>query len=480
MIPLPPRSTLFPYTTLFRSMALDVRKTAGKIADLESLLAGDPPQGTLGVGHTRWATHGRPSDANAHPHLDCQSQVAIVHNGIIENYRELRKALVADGHRFRSQTDTEVIVHLIERYQTNGLAGAVLRAARDLQGAYAVACIARNAPDTLVAFRRGGCPLVIGFGYGEMFVASDIPALLGQTREILVLDEGELAVVTPDGITLRTLDGVPIRRRPTTIPWDGDAAEKAGYPHFMLKEQGSRAVAICNVLGSSLAREADGVVYTRAGIEIGVASTKAFTAQLVAVTLLALKLGLARTFADPVLVRQVVKGLAELPDLMAVVLQQSDAIRRVAERFVDREHFLYLGRGLHFPLALEGALKLKEISYIHAEGYPAGEMKHGPIALIGSHMPVVAIAPRGATYDKVTSDIKEIKARDGIVIAVATEGDEEIGATADLVIPVPPSLEWLQPILLALPLQLLAYHLGVLRGSDVDQPRNLAKSVTAE
>ena len=516
--------------------------------------------------------------------------MAIVHNGIIENYREHRKTLAAEGHRFRSQTDTEVIAHLIERYQTNGLAGAVLRAARDLQGAYAVACIARNAPDTLVAFRRGGCPLVIGFGYGEMFVASDIPALLGQTREILVLDEGELAVVTPDGITLRTLDGVPIRRRPTTIPWDGDAAEKAGYPHFMLKEifeqpeavrntlrgrvdpegldiqipelglkdrelaglnrlcfvacgtswhaglvgkylveafarlpvevdiasefryrrpvldsrvltvaisqsgetadtlaalreakeQGSRAVAICNVLGSSLAREADGVVYTRAGIEIGVASTKAFTAQLVAVTLLALKLGLARTFADPVLVRQVVKGLAELPDLMVVVLQQSDAIRRVAERFVDREHFLYLGRGLHFPLALEGALKLKEISYIHAEGYPAGEMKHGPIALIDARMPVVAIVPRGTTYEKMTSTIEEIKARDGLVIAVATEGDEEIGTKADLVLYVPPSLEWLQPLLIALPLQLLAYHVGVLRGCDVDQPRNLAKSVTVE
>src|SRR6059036_217349 len=559
-------------------MALDVRKTAGKIADLEALLAADRPQGTLGVGHTRWATHGRPSDANAHPHLDCQSQVAIVHNGIIENYRELRKALVADGHRFRSQTDTEVIVHLIERYQTNGLAGAVLRAARDLHGAYAVACIASNDPDTLVAFRRGSSPLVIGFGHEEMFVASDIPALLGQTREILVLDEGELAVVTPEGLTLRTLDGVPIRRHPSTVPWAGEAAEKAGSPNFMLKEifeqpeavrntmrervdpegpdiripelglkdrelaglnrlcfvacgrswhaalvgkylveafarvpvevdiasefryrhpvldsrvltvpisqsgetadtlaalreardQGSRAVAICNVVGSSLAREADGVVYTRAGIEIGVASTKAFTAQIAAVTLLALKLGLARDLVDQALVRQVVKGLSELPDLLSVVLRQSDAIRKIAERFVDREHFLYLGRGLHFPLALEGALKLKEISYIHAEGYPAGEMKHVPIA------------PRGATYDKVTSDIKEIKARDGIVIAVATEGDEEIGATADLVIPVPPSLEWLQPILLALPLQLLAYHLGVLRGSDVDQPRNLAKSVTAE
>src|SRR5881628_550330 len=440
--------------TVSRRMALDVRKTAGKIADLETLFASDRPEGTLAIGHTRWATHGRPSEANAHPHLDCHARLAVVHNGIIENYRELRKTLAADGHRFRSQTDTEVIAHLIERYQTNGLAGAVLRAARDLQGAYAVACIASNAPDTLVAFRRGSSPLVIGFGHGEMFVASDIPALLGQTREILVLDEGELAMVTPEGLTLRTLDGVPIRRHPSTVPWEGEAAEKAGYPHFMLKEifeqpeairntlrervdpegpdiripelglkdrelaglnrlcfvacgsswhaalvgkylveafarvpvevdiasefryrhqvldsrvltvpisqsgetadtlaalreardQGSRAVAICNVVGSSLAREADGVVYTRAGIEIGVASTKAFTAQLAAVTLLALKLGLARDLVDPTLVRQVVKGLAELPDLLAVILQQSDAIRRVAERFVDREHFLYLGR----------------------------------------------------------------------------------------------------------------------------------------
>src|SRR5213594_3237604 len=555
-------------------LSLDVRKTAGKIADLEALLASDRPPGTLGVGHTRWATHGRPSDANAHPHLDCQGQLAIVHNGIIENYRELRKTLAAEGHQFRSQTDTEVIAHLIERYQTNGLAAAVLRAARDLKGAYAIACVARSAPNTLVALRRGSSPLVIGFGHQEMFVASDIPALLGQTREILVLDEGELAVLTPDGITMRTLDGVPIRRQPSTIPWDGEAAEMSGYPHFMLKEifeqpkaarntmlervdpegpdiripelglkdreltglsrlcfvacgsswhaalvgkylveafarlpvevdiasefryrhpvldsrvltvpisqsgetadtlaalreardQGSRAVAICNVVGSSLAREADGVVYTRAGIEIGVASTKAFTAQLAAVTLLALKLGLARELVEPALVQQAAKGLWELPDLMSVVLQQSEAIRRIAERFADRDHFLYLGRGLNYPLALEGALKLKEISYIHAEGYPAGEMKHGPIALIDQRMPVVAIAPRGATYEKMTSNLEEVKARDGVVIAVATEDDEGIATKADVVIPVPSSLEWLQPILLSVTLQLLAYHMGVLRG----------------
>jgi glucosamine--fructose-6-phosphate aminotransferase (isomerizing) len=570
--------------------ALDVRKTAGKIADLETLVAADRPQGTLGVGHTRWATHGRPSDANAHPHLDCGARLALVHNGIIENYRELRKVLAAEGHQFRSQTDTEVIAHLIERYLADGLAAAVLRAVRELKGAYAIACVAPQAPDTLVALRRGSSPLVIGFGHEEMFLASDIPALLGQTREVLVLEENELAVLTPDGITLRTLDGAPIQRRPSTIPWDGEAAEKSGYPHFMLKEifeqpdavrntmrervdpeapdiripelglkdrelaglnrlcfvacgsswhaalvgkylvealarlpvevdiasefryrhpvldsrvltvpisqsgetadtlaalrearsLGSRAVAICNVVGSSMAREADGVVYTRAGIEIGVASTKAFTAQLVAVILLALKLGLARNFVDPAVVRQVAKGLSELPDLMTIVLQQSDAIHRIAERFVDRDYFLYLGRGLHYPLALEGALKLKEISYVHAEGYPAGEMKHGPIALVDRRMPVVAIAPRGAAYDKIRSNIEEVKARDGLVIAVATEGDEEIATSADLVIPIPPSLEWLQPVLIAPAVQLLAYHMGVLRGADVDQPRNLAKSVTVE
>ena len=570
--------------------SLDIRKTTGKIADLEALIASDRPEGALGVGHTRWATHGRPSDTNAHPHIDCQSRLAVVHNGIIENYRELRKTLAADGHRFRSQTDTEVIAHVIERYQADGLVAAVQRAAQDLQGAFAVVCVAASAPRTLVAFRRGSSPLVVGYGRGEMFLASDVPALLGRTREILVLEDGELAVLTADDIILRRFDGAPVRRSPRTVDWDGEAAEKSGYSHFMLKEiceqpeavqntirdrvdvdgadiripelglkdreltglnrlcfvacgtswhaalvgkylveafarlpvevdiasefryrrpvvdsrvltvpisqsgetadtlaalreardQGSRAVAICNVVGSSLAREADGVVYTRAGIEIGVASTKAFTSQLVAVTLLALKLGLARGFVDPSMVRQVVKGLMELPELLSIVLRQSEAIREIAERFVDRHHFLYLGRGLLFPLALEGALKLKEISYIHAEGYAAGEMKHGPIALIDSRMPVVVIAPKGSTYEKIISNLEEIKARDGIVIAVATEGDTEIGNIADYVIPVPPSLEWLQPHLVAIPLQLLAYHMAVLRGCDVDQPRNLAKSVTVE
>jgi glutamine---fructose-6-phosphate transaminase (isomerizing) len=569
---------------------LEVRKAVGKVARLESLLALDRLRGTLGLAHTRWATHGRPSEANAHPHTDCNSRLAIVHNGIIENYRELRKRLAAEGHRFRSETDTEVIAHLIEHHGSSGLEEAVRRAARELRGAYAVACVAVDAPKTLVAARSGSSPLVIGIGNGEMFLASDIPALLGETREIVLLTEGDIAVLTPDRVVVTTLDGTPVRRNRTTISWDAEAAEKAGYPDFMLKEifeqpdvirntlrertdpeghaihipelglkdrdlaglnrlcfvacgtswhaalvgkylverfarlpvevdiasefryrrpildsrvltvpisqsgetadtlaalreardQGSRTVAICNVVGSSLAREADGVLYTRAGIEIGVASTKAFTAQLTAVTLLALKLGLARGFADPALVRQVVKSLSEIPDLMPLVLEQSDAIRQIATRFAASTGVLYLGRGVNYPLALEGALKLKEISYIHAEGYAAGEMKHGPIALVDHQMPVVVIVPRDASYEKTTSNIEEVKARGGIVLAIATAGDDEIEDKADVVIPVPPSLEWTQPLLISPALQLLAYHLGVLRGCDVDHPRNLAKSVTVE
>jgi len=569
---------------------LQVRRSVGKIANLEHVLRNHAVRATLGVGHTRWATHGKPSDENAHPHADCTSRLAVVHNGIIENYRELRKSLAAEGHRFRSQTDTEVIAHLIERYLTNGLPEAVLRATRELRGAYAVACIAAEAPDLLVAIRGGGSPLVVGCGDGEVFLASDIPALLGETKEIAVLEDGEMALLTRNGISIRTLAGVSVQRPTVTVPWDGEAAEKAGYPHFMLKEifeqpqavrdtlrervdpdagkvqlpelhlsdrdlaglnrlcfvacgtswhaalvgkylveafarlpvevdiasefryrqpvldgrvltvaisqsgetadtlaalrearaRGSRVIAICNVVGSSVAREAEGVLYTRAGIEIGVASTKAFTAQVAAVTLLALKLGLARGLADGGLVRQVAKELWEMPELMAGVLRQSDEIRRAAARLAESRSFLYLGRGIHYPLALEGALKLKEISYIHAEGYPAGEMKHGPIALIDHHMPVVAIAPIGPTYEKMASNIEEVKAREGMVIAVGTEGDPEIGAKADVVLPIPPALHWVQPLLAAVPLQLLAYHMGVLRGCDVDQPRNLAKSVTVE
>src|SRR5262245_22445458 len=572
------------------SKSLEVRKAAGRLESLERLIAIDRPSGTVAIGHTRWATHGRPSDSNAHPHVDCSATLAIVHNGIIENYRELRKSLVGEGHRFRSQTDTEVIAHLLERYRSGGLVEAVRRAAGDLRGAYTVACIAADAPDELVVFRRGSAPLIVGYGTDEMFVASDVPAILGKSQEILILDDGELAVITAGGVFVETMEGVPVRRSPTIVDGDASASEKCGYPHFMLKEifeqpdavrdtmrghvgadgldiqipelglkdrelaglnrlcfvacgtswhaalfgkylveefarlpvevdiasefryrkpvldsrvltvpisqsgetadtlaalqeamkQGSRAVAICNVVGSSLAREADGVVYTRAGIEIGVASTKAFTGQIVALTLLALKLGLARGFARPALVRQVVKALGELPDLVSIALQQSDAIRRLAERVADHDHVLYLGRGLNFPLALEGALKLKEISYIHAEGYPAGEMKHGPIALVAPDLPVVAVAPRDSTYEKMISNLEEIKARDGRVIAVATSGGDEIDALADCTIRVPSTLESVQPVVAAIPLQLLAYHVGVLRGCDVDRPRNLAKSVTVE
>jgi glutamine---fructose-6-phosphate transaminase (isomerizing) len=570
---------------------LEVRKAAGKIDTLEALIAeSGQPEGTLGIAHTRWATHGRPTDANAHPHVDCGSGLAIVHNGIIENYRELRQSLAAEGHRFRSQTDTEVIAHLVEQYRTDGLPEAVRRASQKLQGAYAIVCIAPDAPDHLVAVRRGSSPLVVGVGRGETFVASDIPALLRETREVVVLEDGDLAVVTPDDTAVRRLDGAPARRKPATVPWDAEAAEKGGFPHFMLKEiaeqpravhdtmgdrvdpdtgeilipelglrdrdlaglnrlcfvacgtswhaalvgkylveefarlpvevdiasefryrrpvldgrvltvpisqsgetadtlaalraakeQGSRAVAICNVVGSSMAREADGVLYTRAGLEIGVASTKAFTAQLTAVTLLALRLGRARRLADPALLQQAAKALWEVPDLIAGLVERSDEIRAAAARFAESTSMLYLGRGLHFPLALEGALKLKEISYIHAEGYAAGEMKHGPIALIDKQMPVVVIAPVGPTHEKMCGNIEEVKARDGIVIALAEEGDHDIQAKADVVIPIPAASYWIQPLLVAPPLQLFAYHLGILRGCDVDQPRNLAKSVTVE
>ncbi|HEV8441357.1 MAG TPA: glutamine--fructose-6-phosphate transaminase (isomerizing) [Methylomirabilota bacterium] len=570
---------------------LEVRKAVGKIATLEALIAaGRPARGTVGIAHTRWATHGRPSDANAHPHVDCDGRLAVVHNGIIENYRELRQWLSAAGHRFRSQTDTEVIVHLIEHHQREGLVEAVRHASRRLRGAYAIACVAADAPDLLVAARRGSSPLVIGFGEGERFIASDIPALLRETREVLVLEDGELAVLGRDDVTVEGLDGTRVTRARATIAWDAEAAEKGGYPHFMLKEifeqpdvirntmrdrvdpdtseiripelglrdrelaglnrvcfigcgsswhaalagkylleefaripvevdlasefryrnpvldgrvltvaisqsgetadtlaamrtareQGSRAIAICNVVGSSMAREADGVLYTRAGIEIGVASTKAFVAQLAAVTLLALKLGRARALVDPESINRAVKALWEVPDLMASVLEWSGEIRALAGRFVNARSALFLGRGLHYPLALEGALKLKEISYVHAEGYAAGEMKHGPIALVDPEMPVVAIAPAGPAYEKMASNIEEVKAREGTVIAVTSEGDAELCAKADAVVPVPPTLYWVQPLVVAPALQLLAYHAGVRRGCDVDQPRNLAKSVTVE
>jgi glucosamine--fructose-6-phosphate aminotransferase (isomerizing) len=569
---------------------IEIRKAVGKIAHLEEALAGTPPKGRLGIAHTRWATHGRPSDANAHPHLDCSGRIAVVHNGIIENYRELRRELATEGHRFRSETDSEVVAHVIERYIDGGLAAAVRRAAGDLRGSYAIACVADGEPGVLVAMRQGGSPLVLGRRDGERFLASDIPALLGETKDVLVLGDGEMAVLDEGGIALTTLDGRPIDRGTATVTCNDEAAEKGGYPHFMLKEifeqpeavrntlidridpatgevrlpelglsdrelvglnrvvflgcgtswhaglvgkyllerfarvpvdvdlgsefryrspvldgrvlivpvsqsgetadtlaalrqaqeSGGRAVAICNVVGSSLAREADGVVYTRAGIEIGVASTKAFTAQLTAIVLLAIRLGTVRGFLEPDAARRIVDALRDLPDRLRAQLGANDALRDIATRLSRCRQALYLGRGHLYPLALEGALKLKEVSYVNAEGYAAGEMKHGPIALVDPLTPVVALSLQGPLYEKMASNIEEVRARGASVIAIATDGDDEIAAKAEAVVPVPRVPSCLEPLVTALPLQLLAYHAGVQRGCDVDQPRNLAKSVTVE
>ena len=573
---------------------LEICKALGKISNLEAQFAKvGSPAGSLGIAHTRWATHGRPCEVNAHPHVDCDNHLAVVHNGIIENHQQLRASLTAKGHTFRSQTDTEVIAHLIEthRRQIGGdLIEAISRAVKELKGSFAIACIAEDRPDMLVAVRGGGSPLVLGLGNDETFLASDIPALLGRGLEAVVLEEGDVAILTRGKASIQRLDGRTVRRRATPISMNAQAVERNGYAHFMLKEifeqpdavqstlagriatskasvqleglgledrdlaslsrvsflacgtswhaallgkylveewarlsaeaeiaselrhrrpvaepgllavpisqsgetadtlagsrliksLGTRVVAISNIVGSSLAREADGVLYTRGGLEIGVAATKTFTTQIAAVTLLALKIALARGAVDTHFSTDIIAKLLALPDLMRKALEQSDAIRKIAEPLVDKKDFLYLGRGLQYPMALEGALKLKEISYQHAEGYPAGEMKHGPIALIESGTPVVALAPCGPTLASMASNIQEVKARDGFVIAIVTEGDEASKGIADVQIPIPRAPHWLQPFLTAIPLQLLAYHLATLRGADVDQPRNLAKSVTVE
>jgi glucosamine--fructose-6-phosphate aminotransferase (isomerizing) len=570
---------------------LEVTKTLGKPANLEAAFTRNGrPRGTLGIAHTRWATHGRPSEANAHPHVDCHDRIAVVHNGIVENYQELRAALTVQGHRFRSTTDTEVIAHLIESYGDCDLPQAVSLAAKALRGSIAIACIAGDDPNVLVAFRGEGSPLVIGFGDGEAFLASDIPALIGMSREVVALDEGDMAILTRGQIAIQDVHGRPSRRSSTVISSNQEAVERNGYPHFMLKEifeqpeavrstlagrldsrrgevelpevglsdgelaavkrvsfvacgtswhaaligkylieefaripadaeiasefrhrrpvldahvltvpvsqsgetadtlaasrqagaLGAPLVAICNSVGSSLAREANGVLHTRAGIEIGVAATKTFTGQLVAVTLLSLKLAQVRGTADRDVIAGMVRALDTVPTLMRAALEHNESILEIAARLADRKTVLYLGRGLHYPMALEGALKLKEISYIHAEGFPAGEMKHGPIALIEPGTPVVALAPCGPTLGSMGSSIQEVKARDGLVVAVVSEGDETVHGVADVRIAIPQAPYWIQPFLLAIPLQLLAYHLAALRGLDVDQPRNLAKSVTVE
>ncbi len=582
---------------------LQLRRAEGKLRNLEEAIRLKPLDGTYGIGHTRWATHGRPTEENAHPHRDCTGKIVVVHNGIVENYLQLKKQLSAEGHKFSTETDTEVIAHLIEKhfFQTgNGhrpsLEDAIRRAVKELSGVFALAVISADEPNKIVAARNGP-PLVIGLGNHEYFVASDVPAILAHTRDIFFLADGDLAVVTPEGVKLTDFDGKPINRQVQRVTWDPIMAEKGGFKHFMLKEiyeqpravrdttlgrvsldtghifldemqigeaefraakkinivacgtswhaglagkfmieslarvpvevdygsewryrdpivnadtitlvisqsgetadtiaaqreakaKGSPALAICNVVGSMITREAAGTIYTHAGPEIGVASTKAFTCQLTALYLFSLYLAQVRGTLSAEQIRKAAEELTLIPAKLENILTHDARCEDLAKRFQRAQDFLFLGRGIHYPIALEGALKLKEISYIHAEGYPAGEMKHGPNALIDEDLPVVIIATRDANnpgsmvrYEKTISNLKEVKARSGVVIALATEGDEEIKESADYVLYVPPAPEDLSPILEIVPLQLLAYHIATLRGCDVDQPRNLAKSVTVE
>ena len=571
---------------------LQVRRAAGRIKVLEGLLREQPVKGSIGVGHTRWATHGRPTDDNAHPHTDGSGSLVVVHNGIIENYLPIKERLQREGHQFRSETDTEVIAHLIERHLKDvpRLEEAVRRALGELRGSYAIAVLSRNAPDRLVAAKHGAGSVVVGLGENETFLASDIPAILMHTRDMVILEDGDLAVVTRHGVDISQLDGAPVERAPTRILWDPILAEKGGYRHFMLKEiyeqpraaadtlrgrvspesgsvvlpditldpevlqdiqrvvllacgtsyhaaivgrflierlagitaevdvasewryrdavagpdtlvvalsqsgetadtlgavkaaraKGAPIIGITNVVGSALAREATGLLYTPAGPEIGVASSKTFTATMMACYLLALWLGRRRGTLPPEDGRKHVQGLLEMPRLMEKTLDLEPEVAALAREISRYKNFLFLGRGINFPIALEGALKLKELSYLHAEGYPAGEMKHGPIALIDDGMPVVALVPRDGTYERMMSNVEEVRARDGRIIAFAHEGDTQISAKADWVISVPVASDLLTPILMAIPLQLLAYHVAVRLGRDVDQPRNLAKSVTVE
>jgi glucosamine--fructose-6-phosphate aminotransferase (isomerizing) len=568
---------------------LSLRRAVGKLQNLESVLRSDTLIGTMGVGHVRWATHGRPSEENAHPHR--AGSVVVVHNGIIENYAALKKELVAQGRTFLSETDTEVIAHLIDSIAAKGagLEEAVREAARHLEGAYAIAVIDERTPDLVIGARKGS-PLVVGLGQGEFFLASDIPAILHRTRDVLFLNDDEMAILSAEGVRVTDLRGNEVNREVTRVLWNPVMAEKGGYRHFMLKEiheqpraimdtirgrisqdtgvlhleeigidqerftaikkifivacgtswhaglvgkfiieemaavptevdiasefryrkplvngdtlliaitqsgetadtlaamreakaRGATVITICNVVGSTASREAAGVVYTHAGPEIGVASTKAFTAQLTALYLFGLFLGRIRGALPTDDIRKRLDDLVRVPALVEQCLEQNDVIEQIARRYFKAADFLYLGRGPNYPVALEGALKLKEISYIHAEGYPAGEMKHGPIALIDENMPVVVLAGRNNVYEKILANIQEVKARSGIVIALANEGDPEIAKLVDHVITVPATNPLLMPIIMSIPLQLLAYHIAVLRGADVDQPRNLAKSVTVE
>ena len=569
--------------------AIEMRRSVGKLANLEKALAARAIHGRTGIGHTRWATHGKPSEQNAHPHRS--DGCVLVHNGIIENYVALKQELQRDGHHFQSETDTEVVAHLIGRHMKRGgsLVEAVRAAMREIRGSYAIAVICEREPQTLVA-ARSGCPLVIGRCAGATLVASDVMAMLAHTREVTYLEEGDVALMTPSQVSITDAAGAPVRRTVTRVSWDAAAAEKGGYAHFMLKEifeqpqaildtmrgrytfetgeadlpdigltdeqfaqigriwivacgtswhaglvgkylieemvrtpvqvdigsefryrnpllekddlfvtisqsgetadtlaaarearqRGARVVSIVNVVGSTLARESDGVLYTHCGPEIGVASTKAFTAQLAALYLLALHLARVRGVLNVNDGRVWLERFVALPLLVEQILKRDGEIQAIAKRYYEKRNFLYLGRGINYPIALEGALKLKEISYVHAEGYAAGEMKHGPIALIDQDMPVVVLAPRDRLYEKTVGNLMEVKARNAPVIALASKGERDLGHVADAVFTIPEVPALLTPILFTVVLQLLAYHIAVLRGTDVDQPRNLAKSVTVE
>jgi glutamine---fructose-6-phosphate transaminase (isomerizing) len=579
--------------------SMELRRSAGKLSKLEDVIAEHPIEGKYGIGHTRWATHGRPTEENAHPHRDCTGKIVVVHNGIIENYLELKKELQAEGHAFVTETDTEIVAHLVEREvasakERNGLESAVRRALSRLRGHFALVLISADDPEKIVAVRSGP-PVVVGIGDGEYFVASDIPAILAHTRDVVFLGDQEMVVVTRQGPVFTNFAGAVLDRPTQRITWDPVMAEKAGYKHFMLKEineqpwavketivgrvsseagevyldelgldanalgsvqrvvllacgtswhaalvakfliedlarlpvevdygseyryrdpivgpdtlaivitqsgetadtlaalreaksKGARTIAICNVVGSMATREAEGTVYTHAGPEIGVASTKAFTTELVALHLLALHIGRIRNAVTKESASAQIEAISQLPRLLEQTLKSESLIEEIARRYYQRTDFLYLGRGINYPIALEGALKLKEISYIHAEGYPAGEMKHGPIALIDEKMPVVAIAPGDAVFEKMLGNIQEAKARGGSVLAITTAGkaeafDSVLDKANDFLITLPDSPGSLFPVLAVVPLQLLAYHIAVRRGCDVDQPRNLAKSVTVE
>jgi glutamine---fructose-6-phosphate transaminase (isomerizing) len=581
---------------LEKGNCLGVRRAQGKLRNLEEVLRLNPVEGSYGIGHTRWATHGRPTEENAHPHRDCHGDIVVVHNGIVENYLALKQQLVEEGHKFVTETDTEIIAHLVEKYFDGNLESAVRDTVKRLTGVFALSVISRKDPNKIVA-ARSGPPVVVGLGDGEYFVASDVPAILGYTRDMFFLADGDMAILTRDGVHLTDFNGRPVKRQVSHILWDPIMAEKGGYKHFMLKEiyeqpravrdttlgrvgqesgrifldemdisakefkefrqvrivacgtswhaalagkfmierlarvpvevdygsefryrdplvgkdtltvvisqsgetadtlaaqreaksKGSKTLAICNVVGSMITREAAGTLITHAGPEIGVASTKAFTCQLTALFLLAMYLGQQREVLDEATSKRLVEQLTHLPSQMEDILRHDHIYEDLAKLLFRSSDFLYLGRGIHFPIALEGALKLKEISYIHAEGYPAGEMKHGPNALIDENLPTVVLATRDFAdqnshllYEKTLSNIQEVKAREGKVIAVACEGDQEVVKTADHVIPIATTHELLLPILEVVPLQLLAYHIAVRRGCDVDQPRNLAKSVTVE